>query len=313
MGHSHLHTHEGSLDDLRKGIDALKVSWVILIVTAIFQGFVVAYSGSAALLADTLHNVADAFTAIPLWVAFALEKKLPTRRFTYGFSRFEDLAGALIVLLIAGTGAVVAYESYQKLMMGTVPSRLGWVAAASIIGFVGNEWVARYRMRVGREINSEALIADGHHARADSLTSLGVLAGVIGVKLGFPLADPLVGFVIAIAILRISWSTGKSLFSRLADAVSPEMVDGLTRAAAGVKGVLNVHDVRARYVGRHLRVELTIEVEGKITVFQGHEIAVRVQHEIQHLYPSIVSPAIHVDPKGHEGEQHHYEAHHHHE
>jgi len=312
MAHHHHHSVEldTSFLDLKKGVQALRVSLIALLVTAVFQGVIVYFSGSAALLADTLHNLADAFTAVPLWIAFRLEKRQPDRRYTYGYSRFEDLAGVFIVLLILATAGVVAYESYVKLKLHYVPKRLEWVAIASVIGFFGNEWVARYRIRVGKEINSAALVADGHHARADSLTSLGVLLGVIGVWMGFPLLDPLMGFLISLAILQISWTTGRHLFTRLADAVSPEMVDAIKAESLTVPGVLAVYDARARYVGRHLRLELTIAVNRTISVVEGHEIAIQVQHALQHHFPSIVSPTIHVDPEGHVGEEHHFAEHH---
>ena len=203
----HAHDHrvaalDPALADAR-GIWALKVSLAALLITALFQVFVVAISGSVALLADTVHNFSDALTAIPLWLAFVLARRARNRRYTYGYGRAEDLAGVFIVLMILGSALIVFYESIQKIIHPQPLANIGWVAAAAIIGFLGNELVAVFRIRVGREIGSAALVADGLHARADGYTSLGVLVGAIGAWLGFPLADPLIGLGIGITILVV--------------------------------------------------------------------------------------------------------------
>lgn len=312
MSHSHA-ASDASLLANQRGITALKISLAGMMTTAILQAFIVYFSGSAALLGDTLHNLLDAFTSIPLWIAFLLQRRKPNRHFTYGYSRFEDMAGMLIVFLIFATAFLVAITSYVKLRTGFVPKHLEWVAAAAVIGYLGNELVARYRIKIGKEISSPALVADGEHARADALTSLGVLAGAIGVYLGYPMADSLVGFVLSLAILKSGWDVGKDLFERLADAIEPGMIEAIESEARTVPMVLNVHETRARTVGREIRLDLTIEIDGQLTVVQGHEIAIQVQHVLQKKFPLIVSPNIHVDPKGHSGEEHHFEAHHHHD
>ena len=313
MGHEHPHDHFDSDPTYlsnKKGIRALKISFLGLIGTAVLQAIIYYYSKSVALLADTLHNFMDAFTALPLWMAFLLSQRKPNSKFTYGYNRLEDLVGLLITILIFGTAFFVVYDSITKLKSGFIPTHLNWVIAASIIGFLGNEWVARYRINVGKEINSAALVADGYHARADGYTSLGVLLGAVGVYLGYPLADPLVGFLISIAILKIGYTSGRQMITRLMDAISPDIVKGVHEEASKVQGVLDVLDIRARNSGRQLRVDLTIEVNQKITVLEGHEIAVRVQHALQKKFPQIVQPNIHVDPEGHRGEKHHFEKHH---
>src|SRR5574341_2082782 len=162
-----------------RGIRAVKLSLVALLLTAGFQVAVVAISDSVALLADTIHNFSDALTAIPLGLAFTLARHARNHRYTYGYGRAEDLAGAFIVVMIFGSAVIVFYESILKLLKPQPLRNLGWVAAAAIIGFLGNELVALFRIRVGREIDSAALVADGLHSRADGFTSLGVLAGAI--------------------------------------------------------------------------------------------------------------------------------------
>jgi len=249
-----------------------------------------------ALLADTLHNFSDALTAIPLWLAFTLARRAANRRFTYGYGRAEDLAGVLIVLMIFGSALVVFYESIQKIIHHQVMANIGWVAAAAIIGFVGNELVAVFRIRVGREIGSAALIADGLHARTDGLTSLGVLAGAIGVWLGFPLADPIMGFVIGFAILIIVWGAAREMWLRMMDATDPALIEEIETTVKDVEGVLEVHDVTLRWLGHRQRGKLHITVDCQLPTVESHRIAENVRHRLFHALPALVEMTVHVDP-----------------
>ena len=183
------------------GMRALWVSLAVLAATAALQAVVVAVSGSVALLGDTLHNAADALTAVPLGIAFMLGRRPPSRRYTYGYGRAEDLAGVVIVLVIAASSALAGYAAVTRLAHPHPVSDLIAVAGAAVIGFLGNEAVARYRIRTGRRIGSAALVADGLHARADGFTSLAVLLGAGGVAAGWDWADPVVGLLITGAIL----------------------------------------------------------------------------------------------------------------
>jgi cation diffusion facilitator family transporter len=296
--HSHSH-HAAALDPALandRGIWALKISLTGLLITAIFQVVIVAISGSVALLADTLHNFSDAMTAIPLGLAFVLARRASNRRYTYGYGRAEDLAGVLIVLMIFGSAVVVFYESIQKIIQNQVMSNIGWVAAASIIGFVGNELVAIFRIRVGREIGSAALIADGLHARTDGLTSLGVLAGAVGVWLGFPLADPLMGLAIGFAILVIVWGAAREIWLRIMDAIDPALLQQVEKVAGSVEGVMGVKDVTLRWLGHRQRGKLHIIVNCQLPTVESHRIAENVRHELFHALPALVEMTVHVDP-----------------
>src|SRR3954451_20484665 len=176
--HEHGHTHgvvDPSITTSERGLWAIKWSFFIMAATAVFQMVVVFLSGSVALLADTIHNFGDAATAIPLGLAFWFARKKPSNRFTFGYGRVEDLAGVWIVLTILASAIFAGYESIQRIFHPQEISHLSAVIGASIIGFVGNEVVAIFRIRVGREINSAALIADGYQARVDGWTSLSVL------------------------------------------------------------------------------------------------------------------------------------------
>ncbi|MEJ7652155.1 MAG: cation diffusion facilitator family transporter [Chloroflexia bacterium] len=250
--------------------------------TASFQVIVVVFTGSVALLADTIHNFSDALTALPLWLAFVLGRRPPSRRYTYGYGRAEDVAGVIIVVMILLSALVAAYESYQRIV-NPAPLRYVWaVIGASLIGFAGNEAVALFRMRIGREIGSAALVADRRHAQVDGLTSLAVLIGALGVAAGYPLADPIIGLVITVAILFVVRDTARLMWGRLMDSVDPEIVDGIERTAAMTPGAEEVHGVRVRWLGHNLQAELHLTVDGALSTYESHEIVEQVRHALFH-------------------------------
>ena len=190
-GHGHGHDHEGghahthgvidpTIATTARGIWAIKWSFVILAITAVFQIVIVILSSSVALLADTIHNVGDAATAIPLWIAFMFARRKATDQFTYGLGRVEDLAGMIVVGLILFSALVAGYQTIDRLLHPQEIGYLGAVAAAGVIGFIGNEVVAVFRIRVGREIQSAALIADGYLKTAGSLPALAAQLGIDG-------------------------------------------------------------------------------------------------------------------------------------
>lgn len=306
--HRHAHTHgavDPSLATSTRGIWAIKWSFVGLMVTALIQVVVVWISGSVALLADTIHNFADATTAIPLWVAFTFARRKPSARFTFGYGRMEDLAGVAIVLIIAFSAVVAGYEAIQRFLSPQPVVHLWAVVAASIMGFFGNESVAVFRIRVGKEIKSVALIADGYHARVDAWTSLAVLFGALGVWLGFPLADPIVGLLISVAIARIVWQSSKVIFARLLDGVEPHIIDEIRHTAGHAPGVEKVTDVRARWLGHRLHAELNVAVVSGLAVAEGHAIAKEVRHQLLHQFAYLTSVVVHVDPTEEAGEDFH--------
>jgi cation diffusion facilitator family transporter len=271
-----------------RGIWAVKWSFVGLIVTAIAQAVVVIMSGSVALLADTIHNIGDAATAVPLWIAFRLSQSQPTRRFTYGFGRGEDLAGLVVLLIILVSAIVTGYESIDRLLHPQPVTQLTAVMVASLIGFFGNEAVARFRIRVGTEMGSAALIADGHHARMDSLTSLAVLLGAIAVALGLPIADPLVGLVITAAIARIVWQSAQAILTRLLDGVEPEVMVQIETAIAHAlahEPAATLHHTRARWMGHHLHIELNLAMADSLTLKDSEAIAAHLRHHIEQDLP----------------------------
>jgi cation diffusion facilitator family transporter len=315
--HRHAHPHEhrehghthGAVDPTiatsERGIWAIKWSFVGLMATALLQLVVVLLSGSVALLSDTIHNFGDAATAVPLGIAFALTRLGVSRRFTFGYGRVEDLAGVLIVLIILFSAVVAGYQAVERII-NPQPVELVWaVAAASLVGFLGNEAVAVFRIKVGREIGSAALVADGYHARTDGWTSLAVLLGAIGVWLGYPLADPIVGLLIAAAILVIVWQSGKAVFTRLLDGVDPEVTEEIRHAASHVPGIEDVSEVRARWLGHRLRAEVNVAVNPELSVAEGHAVAREVNHRLMHELGYLDMAVVHVDPVQEAGEEHH--------
>ncbi len=283
------------------GMRALWLSLGILAATALIQGAVVALSGSVALLGDTLHNAADALTAVPLGIAFIVGRRPATRRYTYGYGRAEDLAGIVIVVLILASSALAAYAAVTRLAHPERVSDLVAVAAAALVGFAGNELVARYRIRVGRKIGSAALVADGLHARTDGFTSLAVLVGAGGVALGWNWADPVVGLVITGAILAVLYQAAREVGRRLMDAVDPALVDRAEQTLAATPGVLGVGLVRLRWVGHQLWAECEIAVGREISAVEAHEIAVNAEHNLLHALPRLSAALVHTDPQPGQG------------
>jgi cation diffusion facilitator family transporter len=305
-GHGHAHgLVDPSIASDARALRALAWSFVALFLTAVGQVIVVVASGSVALLADTIHNFADAATAIPLGIAFYLARRRPTRWFSYGFGRLEDVAGLVIVLTILASAGVAAYESLRRLVAPPPVSVLWAVMLASVLGFVGNEAVAMFRIRVGRQIGSAALVADGYHARADGWTSLAVLAGALGVWLGYPLADPVVGLLISAAILVLVWQSARSVLVRMLDGTDPGTLDAIAHAARHVPRVDEVTDVRARWIGHRIHAEINVTVAGRLSVAEGHDIAKEVRHQLLHHLPHLDRVTVHVDPDGQSGDDHH--------
>jgi cation diffusion facilitator family transporter len=288
----HAHTHgviDPTIATTERGIWAIKWSFAILAATALMQVAVVYISGSVALLADTIHNVGDAATAIPLWIAFLFARRKATDQFTYGLGRVEDLAGMTVVGLILLSALVAGYETIDRLINPQEIQYLGAVAAAGVIGFLGNEAVAVFRIRVGREINSAALIADGYHARVDGLTSLAVVAGAIGVWLGFPLADPLVGAIITVLIFGIVWQSARAVFTRALDGVEPEITVLLRHTGEHVPGVRAVQNVRARWIGHRMYAEADVVVDEGLLVREAALLTGKLQAAARNHCPALAS------------------------
>ena len=280
----------------KQGMRVLGVSLGVLLTTGVLQAIVAVLSGSVALLADTIHNFSDGFTAVPLAVAFLLGRRPADRRFTYGYGRAEDLAGIVIVLAIAASAIYAGWEAVRHLIDPSEVEHVGWVAVAGVIGFAGNELVAVYRIRVGRTIGSAALVADGLHARTDGLTSLAVVVGAIGVALGIPLADPLIGLVITITILMVLQSAARDVLGRLMDSVDPVMVDTGIDALQDTEGVHAVEAFRLRWSGHRLLADATVTVGPDLSLATAHAVIDRAEANLRRVLPKLERTVIHPHP-----------------
>lgn len=312
-GHGHGHEH-GKVDaDLygnRVGLRAVQISTAGMFIVAAIQFAIAAIGGSAGLFADALHNLGDVLTTVALWIAFVISSRAANQRYTFGYYRAEDLAGIFIVLVIIGSAVGGAVESILKLTSGNVPSQIYLSMAAALVGVVGNELLAQYKISVGKRINSVPLVADGQHSRIDGLTSLAAFLGLVGVKLGFPQADPIAGLIITVVIVTVVYSTSRSVLQRLLDAVDPHIVPAIVAAAEAVPGVIAVTDVRARWVGHTLHVVMNIEVDANLTLAKAHAIAEEVRHRIFHEIKGVSEVIIHTDPAGTGVDYHEAMAHH---
>lgn len=299
-GHDHGHGHGHGLghDTSREGMRALWISLAVLGLTAVVQAVVVVLSGSVALLSDTLHNVADALTAVPVGIAFLLGRRRASNRFTYGYGRAEDIAGIIVVLVIAASALAAAVESVRRLTSPVAMDHLWAVAGASVVGFVGNEIAARVRIRTGRRIGSAVLIADGMHARSDALTSLAVLVSVAGSAFGLRWVDPVVGLAIAGLIVLVTYSAARQVLARLMDAVDPEFVDKAGNALRATEGVLGIDRIRMRWVGHALHAEVELTVGSAMSLRDAHALAHDAEHRLHAALPRVGSTTVHVNPSG---------------
>ncbi len=298
--HTFAHSHDlhekvdDAMESSERGFWATKWALISLGITTVLQIIIFWFSGSTALFADTVHNLGDGANSIPLLIAFALQRRVASRKYTYGYGRTEDLAGLIIVLSIAISAFVAGYESIRKLFDPQPMDYLGWVAAAAIIGFIGNEAVAILQIRTGRQIGSAALIADGNHARIDGFTSLAVLIAVFGTLAGFPIIDPIIGILITVAILFILKDTSGQIFRRLLDGIEPSILDEVEHAPAHVDGVVAVKHVQARWIGHKVHADVHVVVEDNLTVVESERIVQDVKQALAAHVPAFGSANVMV-------------------
>lgn len=301
FGHHHEHGYadmaqDSSIQDNDLGIRTVWLALLILGVTTVLQIVIYLMSGSIALLADTVHNLGDALNSVPLLIALYLSRRVATKRYTYGFGRAEDIAGVLIVLSIAFSAGYILYETTQRLINPEPLTNIGWVAVAAIVGFIGNELVALMQINVGHRIGSDAMIADGQHARVDGLTSLAVLGAVFGTWIGLPILDPIIGIVIAIAIIGITWNATKSVWYRLMDAVDPGIITRMEHFASEIDGVIEVSSAQARWIGHRVFAELEVVLEHTLSISESHTITENIRHRLKQATPHLSKITIHVIP-----------------
>ena len=302
------HVHGTGAYDSRDAVRAVIVSAVALGFASAVEFWASLAGHSAGVLADALHNAGDVLTTAVLLAAFALARRPANRRFTSGFGRIEDVATLLIIVVIVVTAALAAYESVLKLLRPEAYGNYLFNILAAAVGVAANLGVSEYKIRVGRGLNSSALEADGVHSRIDALVSAGAAIGIGLAWAGLTLADPIAGLLITLMILYILAGTVKDLFLRMMDAVDPHLIEDIREAAARVDGVLGVHDVRARWVGRELIAVIHIDCDPRASLESAHAVAQKVEHEVAHDVPT-ARLDIHMDPgtteHSHAGHQDH--------
>lgn len=313
-GYTHDHgsiSGEGVFFENELAIRTVRLALLALGITTAIQIAIYLVSGSVALLGDTVHNFGDAVNSIPLWIAFVLAKRRPNQRYTYGYGRAEDIAGLVIIASIAFSAVYIFWESFQKLLNPQPITNLGWVAAAAIVGFIGNEIVALMQIRVGRKIGSEAMIADGLHARTDGLTSLAVLVAAAGVALGVPILDPLIGLVIGVVIVFISRNAAIAIWYRLMDAVDPKLVQAAEAKIREHTEIKAIHRLQMRYLGHRLYADVLVAVDSSLSVLETETITDHVRHELYHVLPNLADAMVGVVAWHPERQQYHQESAHH--
>ena len=297
--HTHSYTElaaDPAMRDNELGIRTVKLALLALGVTTLIQIAIYIASGSVALLGDTVHNLGDALNSVPLWLAFVLARRRANRRYTYGYGRAEDVAGLLIVVSIAFSAAYILWESVQKLINPQPIEYPGWIALAAVIGFLGNEAVAVLEIRTGRRIGSEAMVADGLHARTDGFTSLAVLVAAAAVWLGFPILHPIIGLLIGVAIVFITRDAAVAMWHRLMDAVDPEMIETVEQIIQEHDEIKAIPRLQMRWLGHRLYAEATLALDASLTVAQGEAIADHITHHLYHALPALAGAAIAAVP-----------------
>jgi len=240
-------------------------------------------TGSVALLGDALHNLADVSTSAVVFLGFFVSKRRPSAEYPYGYERAEDLAGLGVALVIWASALFAGYESYQKLIAATETTHLSAGMVAAVIGMVGNFAVSRYKAHVARQIQSATMEAEATHSWLDTVSSLGALVGLIGVGLGYRWADPVAGFAVTLFIAHVGLEVTREIVHHLMDGVEPEHLAAAKRAAQAVAGVEQV-DVRGRWMGRSLTLEIEGDVPADTTIEQAQSIGCDV---VQAVYGAV--------------------------
>jgi cation diffusion facilitator family transporter len=274
---------------------AIGLSAVGLAVTGLIELAVALLSGSVGLLGDALHNLSDVSTSGAVWFGFRISRRTATPSHTYGYERAEDLAGLGVALVIWASAVFAAVASYHKLVEHGTTSHLSLAMVGAVIGMLGNQGVAWYKLRIGRRIQSATLVSDGRHSRLDALSSFGALVGLVAVAAGAKWGDPVAGFAVTLLIAHVGYEVTKDILGHLMDSVDPEIVFAAERAAVGVDGVQHAH-VRARWMGRTLLVEIEGFLHADASIADSDVLGQRVELAVLGAVPEVRSVV--WSPKG---------------
>jgi cation diffusion facilitator family transporter len=272
----------------RQANRAVAVSAVGLALTGAVELLIALLTGSVGLLGDALHNLSDVSTSLLVFLGFRASRKTATDRYPYGYERAEDLAGVGIAVVIWASAVFAGVESVRKLVGHGSTSHVTVGIVAAAVGILGNQAVARYKLVVGRRINSGTLIADAKHSWLDALSSAGALVGLVAVALGLRWGDPVAGLAVTAFIAHVGWEVTGDVVHRLMDGVDPAVLAAAERAAGEVPGVRHVH-ARGRWTGRTLRLELEGWVDGRVSVDDADRIGRAVAQAVGNAVPEVRS------------------------
>jgi cation diffusion facilitator family transporter len=263
---------------------AIAVSAIGLGATGLVELLLALFTNSVGLLGDAIHNLSDVSTSAVVFLGFRLSRRPPTERYPYGLDRAEDLAGVGIAVVIWASAAFAGYESVRKLVEHGHTAHVGVGIVGAALGIVGNQVVARYKLVVGRRINSATLIADARHSWLDALSSAGALVGLVAVALGQPWGDPVAGLAVTAFICHVGYEVTSDVIHRLADGVDPAVIAAAETAAGSVPGVIHAH-ARARWTGRTLRVEIEGWVDPDLTARDADTLGRQVASALSEQLP----------------------------
>jgi len=305
----HGHVHGVAMGHDRGALRVVAISSLVLAGVAALELTAAALSGSAAVFADGLHNLGDVSTTVALAGAFILSRRAPTRRFPYGYHRGEDLAGLVVLGLIVASAVASGVTSIEHLVHRPRLANIPLALVVALVGFAGNEAVAQYKTAAGRRMGSMALVADGRHSRLDGLASLGAAVGVLGALLGAPMLDPIAGLALTGVIAVVAWETGRTVTGRLLDEADASLVATIETVARTTPGVLAVSEARARWLGRRVLAELTLELAPDAPLSRAHALGEEVRHRLYHRIDPLAEVIVHLDPAGdataHQAVSHH--------
>jgi cation diffusion facilitator family transporter len=268
----------------RQANRAVAASAIGLGATGLVELLLAILTGSVGLLGDAIHNLSDVSTSAVVFLGFRLSRRPPTEKYPYGMERAEDLAGVGIAAVIWVSAAFAGAESARKLIEHGHTAHVGAGIIGAALGVVGNQVVARYKLKVGQRINSATLIADARHSWLDALSSAGALAGLVAVAFGQPWGDPLAGLVVTAFICHVGYEVTKDVLRRLADGVDPDVITMAEAAAGSVPGVIHAH-ARARWTGRTLRVEIEGWVDPELTAKDADALGCLVADQVSRQIP----------------------------
>ena len=264
---------------------AVGVSAVGLALTGGVELALAIATGSVALLSDALHNLSDVSTSAVVFLGFRISKRQPTPGYPYGYERAEDLAGLGVALVIWASAVFAGYVSVRKLIDNGATTHVGIGIAGAALGIVGNQVVARYKLIIGRRIQSTTLIADARHSWLDALSSLGALIGLVLVALGQRWGDPIAGFAVTLFILHVGYQVTGEILHHLMDGVDAGVISAARGAARSVAGVDDV-TVRGRWMGRSLILEIEVELDDDVLLGHADRLGERVEGAIYEAVPA---------------------------